>query len=152
MESAWLADGAGGRPLAVVRVVVDAAGRGLVDPRIALAGVRGARALCARERRRSTSGRGGRPRTVLLAGPRSFCAGVERAIDIVERALAQRGAPVYVRKQIVHNEHVVADLERRGAVFVEELDEVPGRRDRRLLGPRRLARRAPHGRRARGST
>ena len=51
--------------------------------------------------------------------------GVERAIDIVELALAQRGAPIYVRKQIVHNHHVVADLERRGAVFVEELDEVP---------------------------
>ena len=65
------------------------------------------------------------PRTLLLAGPRSFCAGVDRAIDIVELALAQRGAPVYVRKQIVHNKHVVADLEKRGAVFVEELDEVP---------------------------
>src|ERR671935_9705 len=64
-------------------------------------------------------------RTVLLAGPRSFCAGVERAIEIVERALEMRGAPVYVRKQIVHNVHVVADLERRGAVFVEELSEVP---------------------------
>jgi 4-hydroxy-3-methylbut-2-enyl diphosphate reductase len=62
---------------------------------------------------------------VLLAGPRSFCAGVDRAIEIVELALAQRGAPVYVRKQIVHNEHVVADLERRGAVFVDDLDEVP---------------------------
>jgi 4-hydroxy-3-methylbut-2-enyl diphosphate reductase len=65
------------------------------------------------------------PRRVLLAGPRSFCAGVERAIEIVELALEQRGAPVYVRKQIVHNEHVVSDLERRGAIFVEELDEVP---------------------------
>jgi 4-hydroxy-3-methylbut-2-enyl diphosphate reductase len=64
-------------------------------------------------------------RRVLLAAPRSFCAGVERAIEIVELALEQRTAPVYVRKQIVHNEHVVADLERRGAVFVEELDEVP---------------------------
>ncbi len=65
------------------------------------------------------------PRTVLLAAPRSFCAGVERAIEIVEHALAQRGRPVYVRKQIVHNAHVVADLEARGAVFVDELDEVP---------------------------
>jgi 4-hydroxy-3-methylbut-2-enyl diphosphate reductase len=65
------------------------------------------------------------PRTVLLAAPRSFCAGVERAVEIVERALAQRGRPVYVRKQIVHNAHVVADLEARGAVFVDELDEVP---------------------------
>ena len=62
---------------------------------------------------------------VLLAAPRSFCAGVERAIEIVELALEQRGAPVYVRKQIVHNEHVVADLESRGAVFVDELDEIP---------------------------
>ena len=62
---------------------------------------------------------------VLLAGPRSFCAGVERAIEIVERALASRPAPLYVRKQIVHNAVVVDDLARRGAVFVEELDEVP---------------------------
>jgi len=65
------------------------------------------------------------PHTVLLAAPRSFCAGVERAVEIVERALVQRGRPVYVRKQIVHNVHVVADLAARGAVFVDELDEVP---------------------------
>jgi 4-hydroxy-3-methylbut-2-enyl diphosphate reductase len=64
-------------------------------------------------------------RTVLLPAPRSFCAGVERAIKAVEQALAQHGAPVYVRKQIVHNTHVVADLEARGAIFVDELDEVP---------------------------
>lgn len=64
-------------------------------------------------------------RTVLLASPRSFCAGVERAIDIVERALALREPPVYVRKQVVHNTHVVAELSARGAVFVDELDEVP---------------------------
>jgi 4-hydroxy-3-methylbut-2-enyl diphosphate reductase len=62
---------------------------------------------------------------VLLAGPRSFCAGVERAIEIVERALARFGAPVYVRRQIVHNAHVVADLEVKGAIFVGELSEVP---------------------------
>jgi 4-hydroxy-3-methylbut-2-enyl diphosphate reductase len=66
-----------------------------------------------------------RPRTVVLAAPRSFCAGVDRAIEVVERALDRRGAPVYVRKQIVHNAHVVRDLAERGAVFVEELDEVP---------------------------
>ncbi len=66
-----------------------------------------------------------RRRTVLLAGPRSFCAGVERAIDIVERALDRYGAPVYVRRQIVHNTHVVRDLEARGARFVDELDAVP---------------------------
>jgi 4-hydroxy-3-methylbut-2-enyl diphosphate reductase len=62
---------------------------------------------------------------VLLAAPRGYCAGVERAVDAVERALAQHGAPVYVRKQIVHNLHVVHDLEAKGAVFVEEETEVP---------------------------
>jgi 4-hydroxy-3-methylbut-2-enyl diphosphate reductase len=66
-----------------------------------------------------------RPRRVVLAGPRSFCAGVERAIDAVERALDRFGPPVYVRKQIVHNTHVVGALEQRGAVFVDELSEVP---------------------------
>ena len=125
MESAWLADAADGRPLAVVRVVVEAADRRLVDPRTLVAGTRAlvnlrrARAALAEWAEAIT------PRRVLLAGPRSFCAGVERAIDVVELALEQRGAPVYVRKQIVHNEHVVSDLQSRGAVFVEELDEVP---------------------------
>jgi 4-hydroxy-3-methylbut-2-enyl diphosphate reductase len=64
-------------------------------------------------------------RTVLLASPRSFCAGVERAIAVIENLLDQRGGPIYVRKQIVHNVHVVADLQARGAVFVDELDAVP---------------------------
>ncbi|MFF0269798.1 4-hydroxy-3-methylbut-2-enyl diphosphate reductase [Kribbella sp. NPDC004536] len=64
-------------------------------------------------------------RTILLAAPRSFCAGVERAVDIVERLLAARPGPVFVRKQIVHNTHVVDELRARGAVFVDELDEVP---------------------------
>ncbi|MGH3902566.1 MAG: 4-hydroxy-3-methylbut-2-enyl diphosphate reductase [Pseudonocardiaceae bacterium] len=64
-------------------------------------------------------------RTVLLASPRSFCAGVERAIAVVEQLLDQRGGPIYVRKQIVHNIHVVVDLQARGAVFVDELDAVP---------------------------
>jgi 4-hydroxy-3-methylbut-2-enyl diphosphate reductase len=62
---------------------------------------------------------------VLLAAPRSFCAGVDRAIEIVERLLAQHGPPVYVRHQIVHNEHVVRRLESLGAVFVEHEDEIP---------------------------
>jgi 4-hydroxy-3-methylbut-2-enyl diphosphate reductase len=62
---------------------------------------------------------------VLLASPRGYCAGVDRAVDAVERALAKHGAPVYVRKQIVHNLHVVLDLESKGAVFVEEETEVP---------------------------
>ncbi|WP_440130471.1 4-hydroxy-3-methylbut-2-enyl diphosphate reductase [Agrococcus jejuensis] len=65
------------------------------------------------------------PRRVLLASPRGYCAGVDRAVITVEQALAQHGAPVYVRKQIVHNRHVVAELERAGAVFVDEVDAVP---------------------------
>jgi 4-hydroxy-3-methylbut-2-en-1-yl diphosphate reductase len=65
------------------------------------------------------------PRTVLLAEPRSFCAGVERAIEVVERALDRYGPPVYVRRQIIHNSHVVADLESRGAVFVDEVEQAP---------------------------
>ncbi|MEO1089891.1 MAG: 4-hydroxy-3-methylbut-2-enyl diphosphate reductase [Pseudomonadota bacterium] len=65
------------------------------------------------------------PLTILLAGPRGFCAGVDRAIEIVERALVGHGAPVYVRHEIVHNRHVVDGLRAKGAVFVEELDEVP---------------------------
>src|SRR5215217_4323498 len=125
MESAWLADAADGRPLAVIRVVVESVERELRDPRTIAAGIRALRNLrrVAGALAEWTQAVG--PRTVLLASPRSFCAGVERAVEIVERALEQRGAPIYVRKQIVHNEHVVTDLERRGAVFVDELDEVP---------------------------
>jgi len=65
------------------------------------------------------------PLEVVMANPRGFCAGVERAIQIVERALEKFGAPVYVRHEIVHNRYVVETLEKKGAVFVEELDEVP---------------------------
>jgi 4-hydroxy-3-methylbut-2-enyl diphosphate reductase len=65
------------------------------------------------------------PLTVLLASPRGFCAGVDRAIQIVERAIEKYGAPVYVRHEIVHNRHVVERLKRLGAVFVEELDQAP---------------------------
>jgi 4-hydroxy-3-methylbut-2-en-1-yl diphosphate reductase len=63
---------------------------------------------------------------ILLAAPRGYCAGVERAVEAVERALITHGAPVYVRKQIVHNAHVVEDLEAKGAVFVEDEAEAPG--------------------------
>ncbi|MEM7767959.1 MAG: 4-hydroxy-3-methylbut-2-enyl diphosphate reductase [Pseudomonadota bacterium] len=66
-----------------------------------------------------------RPLKILLAAPRGFCAGVDRAIQIVEEALGKWGAPVYVRHEIVHNQHVVSRLEDQGAVFVEELDECP---------------------------
>jgi len=64
-------------------------------------------------------------RRVLLASPRGYCAGVERAVDTVEEALLKHGAPIYVRKQIVHNRHVVENLEAKGAIFVEENEEVP---------------------------
>ena len=62
---------------------------------------------------------------ILLANPRGFCAGVERAIAIVERALARFGAPIYVRHEVVHNRHVVDDLKAKGAVFIEDLADVP---------------------------
>lgn len=62
---------------------------------------------------------------VILANPRGFCAGVDRAIEIVERALAQYGAPIYVRHEVVHNRYVVEDLKAKGAIFIEELDQVP---------------------------
>ncbi|MGI8576629.1 MAG: 4-hydroxy-3-methylbut-2-enyl diphosphate reductase [Nocardioidaceae bacterium] len=123
MESAWLLNG--NRPEVVVRVVADTAGQSLVNP-ATLGKVRHAVSELARlgPGLADWSAALG-ARTVLLAGPRSFCAGVERAIEVVERALHQRGAPIYVRKQIVHNLHVVRELEQRGAVFVDELDDVP---------------------------
>jgi 4-hydroxy-3-methylbut-2-enyl diphosphate reductase len=71
------------------------------------------------------TGPGAETKKVLLAKPRGYCAGVDRAVEAVERTLELHGAPVYVRKQIVHNVHVVRALEARGAVFVEETDEVP---------------------------
>ena len=67
----------------------------------------------------------GQDAEVLLAAPRGFCAGVDRAIEIVERALAKFGAPIYVRHEIVHNTYVVNDLKAKGAIFIEELDDVP---------------------------
>ena len=65
------------------------------------------------------------PQEIILAEPRGFCAGVDRAIEIVERALAKFGRPIYVRHEIVHNTYVVNDLKSRGAIFIEELDDVP---------------------------
>ena len=126
MESAWLAPAARARPLVTLRVVLDTHRRELHRPLRTVAGA----AIAYRTLRRACAlveewTRALGSREVLLASPRASCAGVERAVDVVERALEHRGAPVYVRKQIVHNAHVVASLEDRGAVFVEEVDEVP---------------------------
>jgi 4-hydroxy-3-methylbut-2-enyl diphosphate reductase len=125
MESAPLAAAAGDRPVAVLRAVSDTPARPLLSPGIVTGGLAALRALRAASPVLARWAAAAGPHRVLLAGPRSFCAGVERAIEIVEKVLDQRGAPVYVRKQIVHNTHVVAGLERRGAVFVDELSEVP---------------------------
>jgi 4-hydroxy-3-methylbut-2-en-1-yl diphosphate reductase len=113
-ESAWLVEAAPDRPRAVVRVVT-------AEP----PAVGAYRALRRTARVLAAWSAAAGPRTVLLPEPRSFCAGVERAIDVVERALDRYGPPVYVRRQIIHNRHVVADLESRGAVFVEEVDQAP---------------------------
>src|SRR5690349_5020832 len=124
LESAGLLTAAGDRPAIVVRAVSDTAARPL-GPATLAGGAAALRSLRqagpALARWAEAAGR----RKVILAGPRSFCAGVERAIEIVERALERHGQPVYVRKQIVHNSRVVADLEQRGAIFVDELTEVP---------------------------
>jgi 4-hydroxy-3-methylbut-2-enyl diphosphate reductase len=118
MESAWLAPAAAGRPLVIARVVLDAPGHGV-------RAVRAARALKKVAAVLAEWADNVHPRDLLLAAPRASCAGVERAIEVVERALDRYGPPVYMRKQIVHNRHVVSELERRGAVCVDQLEEIP---------------------------
>ncbi len=125
LESASLAAGAAGRPFAVARVVVDTPGAPLLRPGAARAGAAALARLPAVADALGEWATALGNRQILLAAPRSFCAGVERAISIVEGALRRYGPPVYVRKQIVHNGYVVRSLQRQGAVFVEELDEVP---------------------------
>jgi 4-hydroxy-3-methylbut-2-en-1-yl diphosphate reductase len=125
MESAELIKAAQGRPVAVVRAISDTPGRPLLRPGALGGGVAALRSLRAAGPALARWAAAAGQRQVLLAGPRSFCAGVERAIEIVEKILEQHGPPVYVRKQIVHNSHVVAGLEARGAIFVDELSEVP---------------------------
>ncbi|KPM56843.1 4-hydroxy-3-methylbut-2-enyl diphosphate reductase [Frankia sp. R43] len=125
MESATLAPGAGDRPIAAVRVIVDTPAEPLGKLDLFRRGVTGLRTISALGPALHAWVDAVANRRLLLAEPRAFCAGVERAIEVVERALELHGAPVYVRKQIVHNTHVVADLASRGAIFVEELDEVP---------------------------
>jgi 4-hydroxy-3-methylbut-2-enyl diphosphate reductase len=125
METDRLRVAAGDRPFAAVRVITDTEDAGLWAPGTVLRGVRALKALrhAAPALRQWAEAIG--PREVVLAAPRSFCAGVERAVEVVERALQTRGAPVYVRRQIVHNAHVVRRLSDLGAVFVEEVEDVP---------------------------
>ncbi len=125
MESAQLLRGAAGRPAAVVRTISDTPSHPLVSPHTVGGGLAALKSLRLAAPVFATWARAAGPRQVLLASPRSFCAGVERAIEIVELTLQRRGAPVYVRKQIVHNTSVVAGLEQLGAIFVDELSEVP---------------------------
>jgi 4-hydroxy-3-methylbut-2-en-1-yl diphosphate reductase len=125
MESAPALAAARDVPVAVVRAISDTPEHSVLGPHIVTGGLDALRAL---RRAAPVLVRWGQvcaDRQVVLASPRSFCAGVERAIEIVERSLERHGAPVYVRKQIVHNTRVVADLAGRGAVFVDELSEVP---------------------------
>jgi 4-hydroxy-3-methylbut-2-enyl diphosphate reductase len=126
MESLAAARALGDRPLFVLRIVLDTPHHELHRPlRAARATVRSYRALRRASRLLEQWAPALGPREVVLASPRASCAGVERAIQIVERALEDDGPPVYVRRQIVHNAHVIAELEQHGAVFVEEVDEVP---------------------------
>jgi 4-hydroxy-3-methylbut-2-enyl diphosphate reductase len=126
MESAWLAPAVHDRPFLTLRVVLDTVSRELHRPLQTLTGFttayRTLRRAC--ELAEEWSGALG-DRDVVLASPRASCAGVDRAVEVVEAALSERGAPVYVRKQIVHNGYVVGRLQDLGAVFVDELDEVP---------------------------
>jgi 4-hydroxy-3-methylbut-2-enyl diphosphate reductase len=120
MESLWLARAAAGRPFAVVRALLDSPG---YEPW--RSGLRAADALQAAAGVLDEWAQAIRPRELVLAAPRASCAGVERAIEVVERTLDRYGPPVYMRKQIVHNRHVVSELESRGAVCVDSLEEVP---------------------------
>ncbi len=120
MESSWVMDYLPNNPLAVIRSISDTTTTGPLR-----GGLRALGALSAArgplQRWADVCGE----HEIILASPRSFCAGVERAIETVKRALAMFGAPVYVRRQIVHNLHVVRGLEKEGAIFVEEMHEVP---------------------------
>lgn len=125
MESAALLREPWDRPTAVVRAVADTPARELISVGTFSGGLAALRALRAAAPVLSRWAAVTGPRSVVVAAPRSFCAGVDRAIETVRRAVERFGAPVYVRRQIVHNTHVVADLEGIGARFVHELDEVP---------------------------
>jgi 4-hydroxy-3-methylbut-2-en-1-yl diphosphate reductase len=125
MESAPLLAAAGGGPAVVIRAISDTPEHSVLSPGIVTGGIAALRSLRLAAPALARWAAACQPRRIVLASPRSFCAGVERAIEIVERALDLHGAPVYVRKQIVHNSVVVAELAAKGAIFVEELREVP---------------------------
>jgi len=127
MESAPLLAqaAAAGQPSVVIRAISDTPGHSVLSPHIVTGGIAALRSLRLAAPVLTRWAAACQPRQLVLAGPRSFCAGVERAIEIVERVLELHGAPVYVRKQIVHNKRVVSDLADRGAIFVDELAEVP---------------------------
>ncbi|HXW44611.1 MAG TPA: 4-hydroxy-3-methylbut-2-enyl diphosphate reductase [Streptosporangiaceae bacterium] len=125
METAPLLAAAAGSPAVVVRAISDTPAHSILSPRIVTDGIAALRSLRMAAPALASWAAACGPRKVVLAAPRSFCAGVERAIEIVERVLEQHGPPVYVRKQIVHNAAVVAELAGKGAVFVDELSEVP---------------------------
>jgi 4-hydroxy-3-methylbut-2-enyl diphosphate reductase len=125
MESAALVNAGWPGPVAVVRAVVDTPGRELVSPATVTGGLAALRSLRAAGPGLQDWARAAGSRRLVLAEPRSFCAGVERAIETVQRALERFGPPVYVRRQIVHNRHVVERLESAGARFVDELEQVP---------------------------
>jgi len=117
--------GADGHRTAVVRIVSDSPGSGFRPAGLVASGLKGLKGLtriggCLEDWAAAVG-----PRTVLIAAPRSFCAGVCRAIDITEQALAESAPPLYVRREIVHNKHVVDSFRDRGVVFVRELSEVP---------------------------
>jgi 4-hydroxy-3-methylbut-2-en-1-yl diphosphate reductase len=120
VEAGWR-----GVPLAIVRAVSDSPGVELFSPAGARGVFKALRALRSSRPALADWAAAVGPREIFLAEPRSFCAGVRRAIETVQRALERYGPPVYVRRQIVHNVHVVSQLEAAGAVFVEDLDEVP---------------------------
>ncbi len=125
LESADLGASFPDTPFAVVRAVVDTPDHPLLRPGTVPRGIRALRGLRSAAPAIEEWAAALDRRQLILASPRSFCAGVARAIEIVERGLERFGAPVYVRRQIVHNTHVVRQLEDRGAIFVEEIDQVP---------------------------
>ncbi len=124
-ETAFMLERLPDSPAAVIRTIADTPERELRSLSTVPGGWRALRSLTAVAPVLELWAASIFERTALMAGPRSFCAGVERAIATVDRALDRFGTPVYVRRQIVHNQHVVTDLQERGAIFVEELHQVP---------------------------